>query len=149
MYKCFLLMILFCTGTKLVGQEIPPPPPATEENTSKQYLDTAKSMVELSPSFKGNWREFLEANLIYPARAFNKGVQGTVVIDFIVEVDGTVTNLEVAPSSPQKNKFLVREAIRVLYLTTRNWIPGYQNGKKVRTYHEQSITFVLPPNNLK
>jgi hypothetical protein len=48
-----------------------------------------------------------------------------------------------AENAPQKNKWLAAEAKRVIGLTDKKWRPGMEDGKIVKTYHEQSINFAL------
>jgi periplasmic protein TonB len=105
--------------------------------------DTIYCNVEIQASFKGNWGNFLKKNLHYPKVAIKKNVQGKVIIDFIVERNGSIRSLKIAEQSPQKDTILVGECIRVLRLTSGRWKPGYQNGIPVHSYHSQLVIFLL------
>jgi TonB family protein len=117
--------------------------PLTKEMGVEESKKTWQK-VAVQPEFNGNWGTFLQEKLRYPDTCQSDGTQGTVTIDFIVEKNGTITELKVAPESPIKNKFLVAECIRVLKLTSGKWKSGTEGNQPVRTYHQQSITFVLP-----
>jgi Ca-activated chloride channel family protein len=88
--------------------------------------------LESSPEFKGGekaFREFLQKNLIYPQEAKEKGIEGTVYVEFIVNADGSIENIAIVRSV---HKLLDEEAIRVIKLTSGKWKPGKQNGKAVK-----------------
>ena len=123
--------------------EDPPTPPVVGPTKPTEDPNKVYTTVEIQPEFAG-WVAFLNKNFKYPADAQNDGKQGNVIINFIVEKDGSIQGLEVAPESPQKDKSLVDEAKRVISKTSGKWTPGVQNDTKVRTYHSQSINFVIP-----
>jgi len=92
---------------------------------------------EVSPEFKGGLRNlysFLARNLRYPEKAVKKEIQGQVMLSFIVENDGTLTNMKVV-SSPDKE--LSQEAMRVVQLK-QDWTPGTRYGRK------DKFVFLLP-----
>jgi len=99
-------------------------------------------MAEKMPEFIGGPEalyEFLRANLQYPEIARNNGIQGTVLIEFVVERDGRVSNVKaVAPLYPDCDA----EAIRVVQKLPK-WKPGEQMGKAVRVYYNLPIRFAL------
>lgn len=99
--------------------------------------------IELESEYPGGqkaWSRFLNRTLgnNYPPEAFEKGIQGTVVIQFVVDVDGSVSNIE-ALSGPEE----LREAAINTIRKSGKWKPAIQNGKNVKTYKRQPITFVL------
>lgn len=78
-------------------------------------------------------------NLIYPISATEKGIQGNVVVQFVVEKNGMVTNPTILKGvSPE----LDAEALRVISSMPR-WIPGRQGGRPVRVKYVIPITFRL------
>lgn len=83
--------------------------------------------------------QFLNANIHYPEVAEENGIQGKVVISFVVERNGTVTNVEVVKSV---DPLLDKEAIRVVR-SMPQWKPGTQNGKPVRVKYTTPVTFRL------
>lgn len=100
---------------------------------------TIYTTVEKMPTFPGGefkMYEFLAMNIRYPQRAREDGYSGTVYVRFIVEPDGTITNIEVAKGV---GGGCSEEAVRVVKLMPK-WIPGEAFGKKVR------VTYTLPIN---
>ena len=99
-------------------------------------------VVEEMPQFPGGVQkllEFLSANIKYPQEAFETGKQGRVIVSFVVETDGSVSNAEVVkPVDP----LLDAEALRVVN-TMPNWTPGKQNGEPVNVKYAVPITFRL------
>jgi len=84
------------------------------------------------------WLQFLNANCKYPEEAVNGEISGTVKVKFVVEKDGTVSNVE-ALSGPD---ILQKEAIRVIR-TSGQWEAMTLNGHTVRSYKIQPIVFRL------
>ena len=95
--------------------------------------------LKTEASFSGNWAQFLLSNLKYPEKALNENVQGTVMVEFIVETDGSVSDVKVLRSV---SKECDEEAVRVVKLG--KWNPAVDNNdRKVRTRFLQPITFRL------
>ena len=98
--------------------------------------------VEEMPSFPGGpdaLMEWLNNNAKYPVQAQENGVQGRVIVSFVVETDGRIGEAEVARSV---DPYLDREALRVVKSMPR-WIPGRQNGECVRVRYNVPIAFRL------
>jgi len=99
-------------------------------------------MVETMPSFAGGdtaLMNFLSGNIIYPKKKKKKGIQGRVIVQFEVDIDGSIKNIEVVRSiSPE----LDAEAIRVIKKMPK-WIPGKQRGKPVKVKYTLPINFKL------
>ena len=99
-------------------------------------------VVEQMPQFPGGQMamfEYLMQNLKYPADAEKQKVEGRVIANFVVETDGTITDVTVwKPVFPS----LDAEAIRVLQRMPR-WTPGKQNGKLVRVRYTVPVNFKL------
>lgn len=99
-------------------------------------------VVEVMPSFPGGaaaLMKYLNDNIKYPVVAQENGVQGRVVISFVVEKDGSITDVKVAKSVDPS---LDREAQRVVK-GMPHWIPGKQNGSAVRVKYTVPVTFRL------
>jgi protein TonB len=112
---------------------------SSSKDTSKIY-----SAVEKSASFPGGldaFGKFLGSNLRYPKEARDNNIQGRVILTFIVEKDGSLTDIK-AERSPDPS--LSTEAVRVMSASPK-WIPGTQNGKPVRVQYAVPIAFSLPP----
>ena len=112
------------------------------ETTSENYDDKVFDVVEQFPSFpggNGKLSEFLSQNVRYPVVAAENGIEGRVIVRFIVERDGSVSNVEVAKGAEAS---LDKEAVRVAKLMPK-WNPGKQNGKAVRVNFNVPISFKL------
>ena len=84
-------------------------------------------------------REFLAANCHYPKEAREKGQQGIVMLEFVVEKDGTISTITVLRGVCEA---LDEEAIRVVKAMPK-WKPGENNGQPCRSYFQLPITFAL------
>ncbi len=99
-------------------------------------------VVEQMPSFPGGDAElmkYLNTHIKYPAVAEENGIQGRVVATFVVERDGSISDVKVIKSVDPS---LDKEAIRVLKSMPK-WIPGKQNGSAVRVKYTVPVTFRL------
>nr|MBP7472978.1 energy transducer TonB [Prevotella sp.] len=112
-------------------------PPKHEEVTNKVF-----DVVEQMPSFPGGngaLMSYLASNIKYPVVAQENGVQGRVVVSFVVERDGSITDVNVVKSVDPS---LDREAQRVVRSMPR-WNPGKQNGSAVRVKYNVPVSFRL------
>ncbi len=98
--------------------------------------------VEIMPEFPGGQdalNEYLKNNLKYPKSALTASISGTVYVSFIVEKDGTISNVKIVRGA---DKDLNAEALRVVKSMPK-WVPGKQRGKAVRVQYTLPIEFVL------
>lgn len=105
-------------------------------------------VVEQMPEFPGGQAALLRwisENVKYPATAEENGIQGRVVCTFVVECDGSVTEVQAARSV---HPSLDNEAVRVLSMMPK-WKPGTQNAKPVRVKYTVPVTFHLIDNTPK
>lgn len=117
----------------------------TMQNASAATLNNNKvfSFVEKMPQFPGGeaaLMKFLHDHVHYPATARENGIEGTVVIQFVVNKDGHLSNLQTI--GKRKGGGLEEEAIRVVKAMPR-WIAGRQNGKKLNVRYSLPIRFQL------
>ena len=125
---------------------------AKSDERKKDYVVVVKSkdkeaeqpfdVVEEMPKFPGGdaaMMEFLRNTVKYPEEAMKNGIQGRVVIQFIVEKDGSISGAEVIK---KVNEQLDAEALRVVG-EMPNWTPGKQKGKEVRVKFTLPVTFRL------
>lgn len=108
---------------------------AQSESSTKVY-DEADEM----PSFPGGLNglmTFLAQNTKYPVKAQENGVQGRVTVSFVVETDGSITDVKVARSV---DPYLDREAMRVVKAMPK-WTPGKKDGKPVRVKYTVPMVF--------
>jgi protein TonB len=99
-------------------------------------------VVEQMPQFPGGPNalfEYLSKNIKYPVVAEENGIQGRVIVTFVVERDGSITDVKVAKSVDPS---LDKEAMRVVK-SMPHWIPGKQNGSAVRVKYTVPVTFRL------
>jgi protein TonB len=97
--------------------------------------------VEIESEYPGGivaWQRFLNRNLRYPQEAVDQDIQGYVVVQFIVDKEGNVSDVE-AVSGPE---MLRPEAVRVIKKSGK-WTPAIQNGHKVKSYKRQPIGFKI------
>jgi len=109
---------------------------------AKQQKGNVFTVVEKAPNFPGGTKAFgtyLSKNIKYPAADRENNVQGKVFVSFIVEPDGGLSEVSAirGPSEAMKT-----EAVRVVKNSPK-WIPGAQNGKKVRVQYTVPINFAL------
>ena len=111
-----------------------------------EMSDEPYTMVEQMPQYPGGQAEllkFIRENLNYPTKAWQEGIQGKVVVRFVITPDGKASNTKVLKSlTPELNQ----EAIRVIKLT-KGWKPGFHNGIAVPVYYTCPIIFKLEENN--
>ena len=84
--------------------------------------------------------EFLYTHLTYPSNARSKHIEGTIMVVFTVEKDGSVSNVG---TDGKGNSELALEAVRVVKLSSGNWIPGKMKKKQVRSICRMPIVFKL------
>jgi protein TonB len=122
-------------------------PPADDGNKGiielpkKKDVDSIFISVQIESSYPGGrpkWERFLNGNLQYPQQAQDNEIEGTVVVQFVVDIDGTVSRVEVL-SGPEELK---EAALRVIKKSGK-WIPAVQNGTHVKSYKRQPIVFRL------
>lgn len=104
-----------------------------EEESKNKIFDECDQM----PSFPGNLMTYLSENIKYPVEAQENGIQGRVVVSFVVEKDGSLSDMRVARSvSPE----LDAEALRVVSSMPK-WNPGMNKGKYVRVKFNVPVSF--------
>ena len=111
---------------------------ATTDNEEEAFI-----IVEKMPTFQGGglneFREYVNSNLKYPQIAAENGIQGRVVVSFIIETDGSVSNIKIMKGIDPS---LDKEAITTIESSPK-WEAGTQRGKKVRVQFNMPIEFVL------
>ena len=113
-----------------------------KEEPKQEVAQKVFDVVEQMPMFPGGpaaLKEYLAKNVKYPIPAQENGIYGRVVISFVVETDGSITQVQVAkPVDP----LLDKEAARVVSSMPK-WVPGQQNGQKVRVKYNVPVNFKL------
>jgi protein TonB len=153
-----LVLILAASATLVQGQvteqvgEMPPPamveemelPPMVDEAPTSKVGDEVYPIFDLQqlPEFPGGltaMNEYLATNMKYPKRAVENAVQGTVVLEFIVEKDGSLTNIKVFRDIGSD---CGKEAVRLVEAMPK-WSPGYKNGQRARAKFTMPFRFKL------
>jgi len=111
-----------------------------KDETDYEQTFTKVEIESSYPGGAGAWMRYLNKTFRYPQEAQDNEIQGTVVVQFIVDKEGNVSDVE-AVSGPT-NGGLRDEAIRVIKKSGK-WEPAVQNGRKVKSYKKQPITFRL------
>ncbi len=117
------------------GQQ--PTPSASED-------DTPFLVAEEMPLFQGQnlntFRTWVQSQIRYPAEALKRGIEGRVVLSFIVERDGSVSTIQLLQSP---DRILSEEARRAVAASPR-WTPGRQKGHLVRVRYMLPVDFSIP-----
>ena len=116
----------------------PPPPAAPKPEVSNKVFDVVEEMPSF-PGGNGALMSYLSSNIKYPVVAQENGVQGRVIVAFVVERDGSISDVKVARSVDPS---LDREAQRVVKSMPK-WKPGKQNGSAVRVKYTVPVVFRL------
>lgn len=134
---------LKATLTAQSNQTPAAPAPTPQSAASAQDNSPAFTAVEQMPQFMGGdvntFRRWVMQRIVYPPIAQENGVQGTVVVQFIVEKDGSLSNIKVL-RSPDSS--LSKEAVRVI-TSSPKWTPGKQRGTAVRVQYTLPVGFRL------
>lgn len=111
---------------------------STELEKSEEVFLSADKMPEF-PGGMAAMQNYLATNVQYPLEAQEKGIQGRVICQFIINTDGTVSDVKVMRNV---DKLLEAEAIRVIENMPK-WNPGIKDNKIVRVKYTLPITFRL------
>jgi protein TonB len=121
--KKFLLILLF------------PPAFLYAQDTGKIYI-----IAQQMPKFNGDIPTYVRDHFTYPEKTMIKGVQGSVVIDFVVEKDGSLSGAYAVKSLEHT---IDSSAIACIYSMPK-WTPGMLNGQLVRVKYEIPIKVSAP-----
>jgi protein TonB len=111
--------------------------------TDSVYDDRTFTKVEIESEFPGGstaWLQFLQNHLVYPNKAVRKRIEGTVLLQFIVGKDGSISDVQALSGDP----LLVQAALKAMAQSPK-WTPAIQKGRAVNSYKKQPIVFKLVP----
>ena len=117
----------------------PAPPAPIEENDEQEIFDAVERMPEF-PGGEGALLAYLSKNIKYPAVAQENNIQGRVLVQFVVNKDGSIVDCRIVKSSVDKS--CDKEALRVVSSMPK-WKPGQNNGKPVRVRFTVPVMFRL------
>lgn len=112
------------------------------KSTNDSIQEEVYTVVEQSPSFPGGDEgriTFLQENINYPKKAKKKGIQGTVYVTFVIEKDGSITDVRLLRGI---GGGCDEEVIRVVKKMPK-WNPGKQRGKHVRVQFNMPVKFTI------
>jgi periplasmic protein TonB len=115
--------------------EIPPPPPVEEEVEIEEIFEWPPPQDAQFPGGEAMLGEYITQNLRYPEIALEMEIEGVVYVGFIVEIDGSISNIKIIHGV---HAILDKEAIRVIKKMPK-WEPATERMRNVRS--QQSIPF--------
>ncbi|MDD2474336.1 MAG: TonB family protein [Dysgonamonadaceae bacterium] len=144
------LALLLITANSVYAQQNEPKeeakPPQEQDPVKKESKsDEIFVVVEKQPSFKGNVKammEFIEKEMKYPVIAKENGIQGRVIVNYIIEKDGSLSDVQIVRGVDPS---LDKEAIRIIEAMPK-WNPGLQRDERVRVRYTLPISFKLDEN---
>jgi TonB family protein len=149
--KSLICSILLALGLVQAGAQ---PTDVPKDSASSQTVrqdslpdillpNTVATKVEIESYFPGGphaWLQFLNDHLTYPNKAVRKKIEGTVLLQFIVDKEGNVSDLKALSGDP-----ILQEAALKAMKDSPRWKPAIQNGRIVKSYKKQPIVFRLEP----
>lgn len=123
----------------LSAQQTPPLNPPAESSPNQIYMSMDVDKLPVFPGGQDAQNQFMVKNIKYPAEARNRGIQGVVIVSFIVEKDGKITNVTILRNPGGGT---ADEAQR-LVSAMPNWEPGIKNGQPVRVRMQLPVAFRL------
>ena len=143
--KILLLSLLIFTTVFLFGQSKLTPKQISKRNYQevigyRNLIDTIiPDKYAMYPNGVNGINSHIVKHITYPKDARNRGVQGQVILEFVVNKNGTIGDIQVVQSIDSK---LDAEAIRVLKKLDI-WVPGYKNGKPIVVRYRCPFTFII------
>ena len=114
----------------------------TTSTAQTKKNDIVFDVVEVMPQFPGGLAamlKYIRENIKYPEQAMKKGIQGRVTVSFIIEKDGSISDVKPVRSV---HPLLDKEAVRMVKSMPK-WSPGKNNGKPVRVRYNLPVMFKL------
>lgn len=146
MRQAFFILLLFVTVSEIKAQTFVVDSLGDiickVEDPQIDSLDDVVTFCEQMPAYDGGGEAmmgFINKNLIYPIEARKNRVEGRIVLQFVVNRDGSLSNIEVLKGL---GFGCDEEAVRVVMLMPK-WVPGRQNGKVVRVRYTLPMVFRL------
>jgi Ca-activated chloride channel homolog len=150
--KIFPFVIAITIGSFCSGQD------SLARQRSDTIPDSTQKAIETMPEFPGGQlalKNFLQNNIDFPREARDNGIDGKVIVSFLVQPDGQIDSIQLKeaqvfiqmknsrrPASEQEAAVLIKEAFRLMSIMPR-WKPGTLNGVAVPVHYNLPITWVL------
>lgn len=132
----FLILSIGAASAQKTDSALTP----TLDTPTDNWSDKIFTSVQVPPEFPGGPRAFsafVSKNIVYPAVARQNGIEGRVIVNFVIEKDGSLTNIKVLRGI---GGGCDEEAVRVMKLCP-NWIHASQSGHAVRISYSVPISF--------
>ena len=139
---CLLSLYSSAQSPDTTATMTPPPPPLAVDVKNKSEESDIVDFPDVDAQFKGGaslLQEFINKNIRYPIEAIENEEQGKVLVSFIIEVDGSTSNIAIEQSVC---KSLDEEAMRIISILPK-WIPAETSAVKVRTRCRVPISFTI------
>ena len=107
--------------------------------TKNEQVYTVVEIMPEYPSGQSALMDFLAKNIQYPQAAKEAGITGTVIVSFVIEKNGSVSNIKILKGLGSSCD---EEVIRVVNMM-KKWKPGKQKGKSVRVQYNLPVKFTL------
>ncbi|MDE5808270.1 MAG: M56 family metallopeptidase [Muribaculaceae bacterium] len=133
---------LFLKSGSKVNESSGYAPVAEEKESSEKVYQSVDACAEPVGGMK-NLLSFLKENIVYPEKAEKEGIEGRVIVRFVVEKDGSIGDPTIVKGV---DKDLDKEAIRIVGEMPK-WTPAKVDGKPVASYYTLPVSFRLPDDN--
>ncbi|MEP6613907.1 MAG: energy transducer TonB, partial [Mucilaginibacter sp.] len=107
---------------------------------SKNFIYTSVEKIPNYPGGREGFDAYVKSNIRYPALALANGTQGRVIVSFVVERNGKLTNITVERGIGDGCD---EEAVRLVQKTSKKWTPGKMGDVKVRTAYSIPVNFAI------
>ncbi len=137
------IIVLMISCGKNNTTEVAPPPPPPPPPPATPVTDSVYTEVDEKPQFKGGVDSlliYIGKNTVYPKEAKRNNIQGKVIVRFVVEKDGSVSNVAILKGADPQ---LDAEALKVVKSLPRFEKPGIKSGQAVAVNFMVPITFSL------
>ncbi|HHH54140.1 MAG TPA: energy transducer TonB, partial [Bacteroidetes bacterium] len=108
--------------------------PGCEEKTDKEEKEQCSGQKLM---------QYIYSNLRYPESAIEKGIEGRVVVRFVIDKSGYVTDVKILRDIGGDCGTEVKRVIESMNALPEKWIPGRQAGQKVNVYYTLPVVFKL------
>ncbi len=137
--KAYVIAAVFCCASTFAFGQTP-----ASEPTDSVYHGSVDS-IAIEPQFPGGVNamySFVGSNINYPQMARDNGITGTVMVSFVVQADGSISDAQIIRGI---GAGCDEEVMRVIGLFP-NWIPGTMNGKPVAVEYTMPVKFSIDNN---
>ncbi len=139
----FTFLSLSVAGQTATPKSIAAPPDSVSDpNDLAKREEPIFLIVEKMPEFKGGenaMKKFISENIMYPKQEYDKGISGTCYVAFVVDKDGSITDVQISRGI-QNGPACNAEAKRVVQSMPK-WTPGIQNGRAVKVRYTMPVKF--------